>query len=191
MEITVYILSPSTINFGNLVRLKSYVIGYGICSNLLKWISDFIQHRLQRIVIIIINGACSMLKVVFLRVQSSDHYCFCYMYLLTCNTFRMILPMSLHGVSDGNYSLMKASLYIFAFPPPTLTVRTLTYKVNDKVIDCKAHHKDLGIFYSYNLTWTEHYDHITTKAYSTLGSLRRTFKTNNVHVKKQLYISLV
>ena len=59
------------------------------------------------------------------------------------------------------------------------------------MIDCKTHHKDLGILYSNNLTWTEHYDHIIVKAYNTLGLLRRTFKTNNVLVKKQLYISLV
>ena len=60
---------------------------------------------------------------------------------------------------------------------------TTVYKVNDKVIDCKTHHKDLGILYSHNLTWTEHYDHIIVKAYNTLGLLRRTFKTNNVLVK--------
>ena len=68
---------------------------------------------------------------------------------------------------------------------------TTVYKVNAKVIDCKTHHKDLGILYSHNLTWTEHYDHIIVKAYNTLGLLHRTFKTNNVLVKKQLYISLV
>ena len=68
---------------------------------------------------------------------------------------------------------------------------TTIYKVNDKVIDCKTHHKDLGILYSHNLTWTEHYDHIIVKAYNTLGLLCRTFKTNNVLVKNWLYISLV
>ena len=68
---------------------------------------------------------------------------------------------------------------------------SITYKINDRVIDCKLHHKDLGIFFNNNLTWTDHYDHIITKAYNTLGLLHRTFKTNNVQVKKQLYISLV
>ena len=68
---------------------------------------------------------------------------------------------------------------------------SITYKINDKVIDRKSHHKDLGIFFNNNLTWTYHYDHIITKAYNTLGLLCRTFKTNNVQVKKQLYISLL
>ena len=68
---------------------------------------------------------------------------------------------------------------------------SITYKINDRVIDRKSHHKDLGIFFNNNLTWTDHYDHIITKAYNALGLLRRTFKTNNIQVKKQLYISLV
>ena len=58
-------------------------------------------------------------------------------------------------------------------------------------IDCKLHHKGLGILYNHNLTWTEHYKHITAKAYNTLGLLRRTFKTKNIQAKKHLYISLV
>ena len=68
---------------------------------------------------------------------------------------------------------------------------TTIYKVNDKVIDCKTQYKDLGILYSYNLTWTEHYDHILVKAYNTLGLLRRTFKTNIVLASKKtaLYIT--
>ena len=64
---------------------------------------------------------------------------------------------------------------------------SITYKINDRVIDCKSHHKELGIFFKNNLTWIDHYDHIIMKAYSTSGLLHRTFKTNNVQVKKQLY----
>ena len=73
----------------------------------------------------------------------------------------------------------------------TISNNTTTYKINDMAVDCKLHHKDLGILYSHNLTWTEHYKHITEKAYNTLGLFRRTFKTNNIQAKKHLYISLV
>jgi len=66
-----------------------------------------------------------------------------------------------------------------------------TYTVNDKTIPKKSLHKDLGITFTANLQWSEHYKVITTKAYQTLGLLRRTFKTNNIQVKKQLFISLV
>ena len=33
---------------------------------------------------------------------------------------------------------------------------SITYKINDRVIDRKSHHKDLGIFFNNNLTWTDH-----------------------------------
>ena len=52
---------------------------------------------------------------------------------------------------------------------------TPTYTINGQVIDHKTHHKDLGIFFSSDLSWTKHYNHIIPKAYKTLGLLRRTF----------------
>ena len=53
-------------------------------------------------------------------------------------------------------------------------------------------HKDLGILFSSDLMWEQHYKHILTKAYKTLGLLRRTFsKLHSPEVKKALYITLV
>ena len=46
-------------------------------------------------------------------------------------------------------------------------------------------HKDLGILFSPDLTWEQHYKHILTKAYKILGLLRRTFnKLHSPEVKK-------
>ena len=45
--------------------------------------------------------------------------------------------------------------------------------------------------FSSNLNWTTHYKIIITKAYQTLGLIRRTFNTSNTEVKKKLYIALV
>ena len=70
----------------------------------------------------------------------------------------------------------------------TISNNTTTYKINDMAIDCRLYHKDLSILYSHNLTWTEHYKHITAKSYNTLGLLRRTFKTNNIQAKN-IFIS--
>ena len=52
-------------------------------------------------------------------------------------------------------------------------------------------HKDLGVTFSTDLHWTEHYKIIIAKAYQTLGLLCRTFNINSITAKKQLYISLV
>ena len=65
------------------------------------------------------------------------------------------------------------------------------YTINTMQIKQKSHHKDLGIIFSNDLHWYERYNNVTTKAYQTLGLLRRTFKLNSPVAKKHLYISLV
>ena len=57
------------------------------------------------------------------------------------------------------------------------------YTINNKSIEHKTQHKDLGLLYCNDLSWTEHYNYIISKAYKTLGLLRRTFKSNNVQTK--------
>ena len=42
-----------------------------------------------------------------------------------------------------------------------------------------------------NLSWSNHCNMITAKAYKQLGLIRRSFTTNCISAKKQLYISLV
>ena len=64
------------------------------------------------------------------------------------------------------------------------------------LIDCevtrKDHHKDLGIIFSADFTFTAHYDMLINRAYSTLGLLRRTFSSRtDVAAKKFLYTTLI
>ena len=66
---------------------------------------------------------------------------------------------------------------------------TPTYTISGKVIDHITHHKGLGILFSSDLSWTEHYNHITPKAYKTLGLLCRTFKVIT-HKQKSCYTFL-
>ena len=68
---------------------------------------------------------------------------------------------------------------------------TPTYTINGRAIGHKTQHKDLGILFTCDLSWSQHYQLITSKAYKTLGLLRRTFTGNSTQAKKLLYISLV
>ena len=51
--------------------------------------------------------------------------------------------------------------------------------------------KDLGIIISNDLSWSPHHRLIIAKAYESLGLIRRTFTTNLIEAKRQLYLSLV
>ena len=51
--------------------------------------------------------------------------------------------------------------------------------------------RDLGIIVSDDLSWSDHYKFISSKAYSQLSLVKRCFKNASTSVKKLLYISLV
>ena len=65
------------------------------------------------------------------------------------------------------------------------------YSINGQPIPRLSHHKDLGVIFTCDFNWTAHYSSISAKAYKILGLIRRTFKTNCMEAKKNLYISLV
>ena len=53
-------------------------------------------------------------------------------------------------------------------------------------------HRDLGIVFSANMSWSSHYDYIVSKAYRALGLLRRSlYHTNSVMIKKIMYLHIV
>ena len=60
------------------------------------------------------------------------------------------------------------------------------YTINNKFIEQKSFHKDLGITFTNDLNWAKHISTICAKAYQTLGFLHRTFKTNCIEAKKHL-----
>ena len=72
--------------------------------------------------------------------------------------------------------------------PPELS----PYSVENTKLEFALSHRDLGITISHNLTWSNHFKVICSKAYSALALIRRTFSNHSaVSTKKQLYLSLV
>ena len=55
----------------------------------------------------------------------------------------------------------------------------------------KVSHRDLGIIFSANMSWSCHYEHIVSKAYRALGLLRRSFKCSNSITTRKLYIYIL
>ena len=67
-----------------------------------------------------------------------------------------------------------------------------TYHLGQSKIPLLDHCKDLGIIFSTDLSWSQHYNNISAKAYKQLGLIRRTFSSSvSVRAKKLLYLSLV
>jgi len=66
------------------------------------------------------------------------------------------------------------------------------YRINNYSLPQSTSCKDLGVIITNTLSWTEHYYMITSKAYKSLGLLRRVFSHSYCpQARKCLYISIV
>ena len=66
------------------------------------------------------------------------------------------------------------------------------YTINGTSIQAVDCHRDLGIFMSCDLKWSNHLKHISVQAYKVLGLIRRSFSSGlHISAKKNLYLSLV
>ena len=52
-----------------------------------------------------------------------------------------------------------------------------TYTINHPRVSSTNHHKDLGVIMTSNLSWSRHHHLIITRAYRSLGLIRRSFST--------------
>ena len=81
---------------------------------------------------------------------------------------------------------------VMHFHPPHKSTIDFQYTINGSPIDCVSHLRDLGIIFSNDLSWSSHYDHISSNAYKTLYLLRRTLSACHLSsTKLSLYLSLV
>ena len=101
------------------------------------------------------------------------------------------LQQDINNISTWSYTfnlLFNESKFVHLRFWQKTSLDTPRYPINGNLIRRMSQHKDLGVTFSTDLHWTEHYN---TKAYQTLGLLRHTFSVSSIAVKKQLYISLV
>ena len=55
--------------------------------------------------------------------------------------------------------------------------KSFQYHLNNQAIATKDNVRDLGVWFSNDLSWSKHIIHITSKAYQTLSVIRRSFNS--------------
>ena len=112
--------------------------------------------------------------------------------LLDCHLLQLDLD-SLTNWSHINHLLFKASKCNFIrFLSNSRTPERELYSIDGHEISKSDSHRDLGIVFSANMSWSSHYDYIVSKAYRALGLLRRSlYHTNSVMIKKITYLHIV
>ena len=136
--------------------------------------------------------------MTYLTVYPILHYSFLQMTPNAPNrssTDASLLQNDLDGISVWSkqwnlfFNESKCALISFCRAHPHFTQ---SYLLNNQEITRCHHHKDLGVIWCNNLSWSDHIQYISARAYKMLGLLRRTFsRYNSHHSKKLLYIHLV
>ena len=111
---------------------------------------------------------------------------------LTVPYFKWTLILCITGFSQNKLRFNILKCFIIHFYKRSLFPILSSYYLNGELIATSTHGKDLGVTFSSDLSWNKHYEKISSKAYQTLGLIRRTFSlSSSVKAKKLLYLSLV
>ena len=76
--------------------------------------------------------------------------------------------------------------------PMKSNIINFEYKVGSSTISVRNSHRDLGVLFQNNLSWSNHYNLICSRAYKVLYLLQRSFSmSNSIFTRRKLYISLI
>ena len=94
---------------------------------------------------------------------------------------------------DSDLTLHVDKTFLLRFHSSRIPEIETNYLLNNSTILVKSSCRDLGVFFSTDLSWSKHVHHIITKAYNQLHFIQRTFKAASTPtcVKKKLYLSLI
>lgn len=143
--------------------------------------------------LIFINDLTSSIKISRPLLYADDTKCFHNIYSLT-DTQHLQDDLDAIGTWSKTWNMLfneAKCTHVRFLPKPDTDPQFTTYTINHSSISTSNHHKDLGVIMTSNLSWSDHHHLITSKAYRSLGVIRRTFTTNSISTKRQLYLSLV
>ena len=94
---------------------------------------------------------------------------------------------------SSQLSFNEKKSFIINFRGPRSAPISFPYSLDGSAINVRDTHRDLGVIFSSNLSWSAHINTILKKAYCTLSAIRRVFPISSTptEAKKKLYLSLV
>ena len=196
-------------------KLLAKLSNNGIAGNLWNWFNSYLHNRFQCVKICssisdplpVLSGVPQgsilgpLLFLIYIKdlslvTQFSDLFLFaddaklCKTIVHSCDHLHLQDDLDQlctwsHN-SDLLFSINKCIHLSFNNKIPT------SYSVATTTLPQLHSHRDLGLLLSVDLSWRNHYDHITSKAYKYLGLLRRVFSScYSIRAKKNLYVTLV
>ena len=142
--------------------------------------------------IIYINDLPSTVSSSIILMFADDTKCY---RPISCPNDSLLLQRDLDSISEWraawnlSFNSTKCAALHFSRSPSS---SSSTYYLNGDSISDMVCHRDLGVIMSRDLSWSNHYDYISAKAYKTLGLIRHSFHhISSISTKRTLYISLI
>uniref|UniRef100_A0A1X7V5Q9 Reverse transcriptase domain-containing protein n=1 Tax=Amphimedon queenslandica TaxID=400682 RepID=A0A1X7V5Q9_AMPQE len=168
----------------------------GISGHLLRWFHAYLSDRYQ--CVSINNSVSDLLSVlsVFIILFADDTKCIHtttdHSSSLSSVSFQCDLDALCQWSLNNGIHFNDSKSVTMKFLSAKGQAQSPSYFLNSKPIPTAISHRDLGVILSSTLSWDDHIIFITSKAYKSLGLIRRTFSsTLPIHIKKQLYLSMV
>ena len=161
-------------------RLQFVTINYN-SSGLLPGISAVTQGSIlgPLLFVIYINDLFTFTKYAYPLLYADDTKCVHSISNVTdCNHLQQDLDSLCHWCSINNIAFNEYKIVLLCFSFSSTTINE-TYTINGHQLPLKNSHRDLSVVISNNLSWSVHYRTIASKAYKTLGLIRRTFSSSS------------